>query len=395
MADDEGGGDGRGPQELPPLIVDFSEHRRRNGAGRTQALPLTYFWELGAQSKSRGWLIKGVLARGEISSLIGPPGAAKSASAIDAVVHGATGWDWRGYKVPAPFGSVYFALERGGLVGRRLIGYQQRDSLPETLPIAICDRQINLFDGSCVSIMLDTIEEAEQHMQHDVGLIVIDTANKGLALGNGDENKASDQNKVNAFLRRLQERKHIHITTIGHTGKDSGRGERGSNAKLADVDVLISLSGDTLRTATIDKANDRPLGPLTAFELEVIEIGRDEDGEPITTAIVARHQLTPQIVERPGRKRKAATFGEIMRGGILDAYGRLSDEIGWKTHGLDLKPVVKVKLDDIRKDLIDRGILEVDGNRISATSRSHFHQAKAALIRERKLIEKDGWIWVP
>ena len=49
---------------------------------------------------------------------------------------------------------------------------------------------------------------------------------------------------------------------VGHTGKDESKGSRGSNAILGDVDVMVTLSGDHIRTATVTKANDAPEGPL-------------------------------------------------------------------------------------------------------------------------------------
>jgi hypothetical protein len=42
--------------------------------------------------------------------------------------------------------------------------------------------------------------------------------------------------------------------------------ERGSNAKRADMDLQVQISGEETRTATIIKANDGPDGPLTARE---------------------------------------------------------------------------------------------------------------------------------
>ena len=44
---------------------------------------------------------------------------------------------------------------------------------------------------------------------------------------------------------------------VGPLTGDPSRGERGSNAKLADVDLQVQISGETTtKTATIVKAND-------------------------------------------------------------------------------------------------------------------------------------------
>lgn len=66
------------------------------------------------------WLIKGVLARGEISSWIGPPGVAKPAVLTDLAVHVATGQDWRGKRTRR------HRLRAGamGLLKNRIVAYR-------------------------------------------------------------------------------------------------------------------------------------------------------------------------------------------------------------------------------------------------------------------------------
>jgi hypothetical protein len=78
-----------------------------------------------------------------------------------------------------------------------------------------------------------------------------------------------------------------HIALVGHTGKNEDRGARGSNAHLGDVDVMVQISGDTIKVAQVIKGNDQPERTLAEFKLEAFELGRDEDGDPITTSIVS------------------------------------------------------------------------------------------------------------
>lgn len=90
----------------------------------------------------------------------------------------------------------------------------------------------------------------------------------------------------------MLDKANIHIATAGHTGKDVSRGERGSNAKLADVDLQVQIDGETIKTATVVKANDQPLGLLTGFQLEPYDFGLDEDGDPFR--IFCREKLSRQ-----------------------------------------------------------------------------------------------------
>src|SRR5258705_10876314 len=101
---------------------------------RARPLKLTYFDDCGAFVEKR-WILKGIIARGETSAWIAPPGAGKSALLTEISVHCAAQRDWRGHRAKEASGVVIFALERAGLFNRRLMVYKQTDGLPG-LPIA-------------------------------------------------------------------------------------------------------------------------------------------------------------------------------------------------------------------------------------------------------------------
>jgi AAA domain len=201
-------------------------------------LKLTYFDEL-TEAAPKPWLIKNVIARGEASSWIAQPGKGKSALLIDIAIHLASGEDWRGHRTKSRCGVVFFALERADLVRRRLTAHKLRNKLPN-LPIAVAGQVIDLMHRDCVDVILGAIRQAEQHFSCEVGLAIIDTYPKGIAAGGGDESSAKDQNIALANLRRVLDQAPIHIAGIGHTGKDESKGERGSNARLGDVDLLVT-----------------------------------------------------------------------------------------------------------------------------------------------------------
>lgn len=246
-------------------------------------IPLDYYENFG-NAIAKSWIFKVVLAIGETSSFVGPPGSGKSALLADAAMHAAMGTDWRGYRAKQRVGVVYFALERGQLTKRRMLAMAG----PPKLPIAVAGQVIDLIRPSCVQIIVDTIRTAEAHFGLPVGLIIIDTFNKGIAVGGGDENKAMDQNIVAANLRRVHELVAVHIALVGHTGKDETRGARGSNAHLGDVDLMVQIAVEgEIRTATITMINDGAESVLTRFKLKTVVLGQDEGGDDITTAIVS------------------------------------------------------------------------------------------------------------
>ncbi len=281
----------------PELASTLKQVRRPAPKTETKAeIKLTFFDQL-TDAAPKPWLIKNVIARGETSSWIAHPGKGKSALLTDIAIHVAAGKDWRGYRTKGRRGVVIFALERADLVKRRLIAHRRRDQLP-ILPIAVVGQVIDLMDKTCVDLILDVIRQAEQRFGCDVGLVIIDTYPKGIAAGGGDESQAKDQNMALANLRRVLDRADIHIAGIGHTGKDESKGERGSNARLGDVDLLVHVSGDTIKTATVKKANDQPEDTLTSFRLEPFDFGPDEDGDPFRTFILSDEIITGVAAER-------------------------------------------------------------------------------------------------
>ena len=254
------------------------------------ALPLEFYESFStAPITAKPSIIKSVIAKGERSSWVGPPSSGKSGLLTDIVVHVASGKDWRGYRSKDRCAVVYFALERGRLVKRRLAVQAMQAMGPPNLPIAVASQVINLLNSKCVAIIVETIRAVEAHYKIAVGMIVIDTYNKGIAAGGGDESSAKDQNITAANLQRVEDQTGVHTALIGHTGKDEKRGARGSNAHLGDVDMMVqfSINDDGTRTATITKINDGAEGVLTRFKMEAVILGKDEDGDDITTAIVS------------------------------------------------------------------------------------------------------------
>jgi hypothetical protein len=90
----------------------------------------------------------------------------------------------------------------------------------------------------------------------------------------------------------------------GLRSKNETRGPRGSNAILGDVDLMITITGDSIKTATITKANDMPEGPLFSFKSEVHEFGADEDGDVISVNIISDVMADTEQVgsHKPGKK---------------------------------------------------------------------------------------------
>ena len=225
----------------------------------------------------------------------------KSALMAQASISVAAGLDWNGHRVKETAGVVYFAIERADLVRRRLQAHGIRHNLTG-LPIAIVSSTIDLTKADAFKKVVHTIKEAERAFGLPIGLVIFDTFAKLIAAGGGDENSAKDQGAVFANVQRVKNATGVHVALIGHTGKDESRGARGSNALLGDVDLMVTISGEEIKTATVTKANDSPEGPLFSFRSEVHTFGTDEDGDPVTVNVVSSDEVAAQVATK-GRER--------------------------------------------------------------------------------------------
>jgi hypothetical protein len=326
-----------------------------------------------------------VIARGEISSVIGPPGGGKSSFATDIVVHATnrSSTKWRGYFHKITGTAVYFALERADLTKRRLMAHKLRDKLPK-LPIAVAGRVINLMDKGCINDIVDAIKRAEDHCGVEAVLAVFDTYSKGIAAGGGDENKARDQNIALTNLRSVIDKINVHILTVGHTGKEPARGERGSNAKLADIDVEITVTSGPIKTATVTKANDQPEGVLTSFKLEPYEFGPDEDEEPVRTFIVSPEEIAA-LKPRQGLSSKQRLAVEALTEALLN-HGRAAPPEYKLPQGIKI-----VAEEHWKTELFRRGVLDKNGRNHAA----RYTELRIGLHGRHAIGVLDGHVWLP
>jgi hypothetical protein len=374
-------------------VTWLKKHPQDSGQVAQQAkqqngIPLEHYENFG-NSGSKSWIIKNVIAAGETSSWIGPPGAGKSALVTDLTIHIAAGIDWRGHRSKEQCGVVYFALERGELVKRRLIAHAARTmGFPTKLPFSIARQVIDLLKPTCVGEIAATIRTAADHHGCKVGVIVIDTYAKGVAAGGGDENSAKDQNMTLANLRRVQEATGVHIAIVGHTGKDETKGARGSNAFVGDVDMMVQFSGEKdARVAEIIVNKDGAEGLLTRYKLELAVLGKDDDGDDITTAIISTDKLdTDREISRAKLNKTQRKAMEMLERAIVDD-GRDAPISSEYPQGIG-----KIVTVDAWKACCIKGGLSLAGNKDSTDKA--FRRAVSDLDAAHRIGMWDGNVWI-
>ena len=317
-------------------------------------------------------------------------------------IHAADGTDWRGHRSKEKVAVVYFALERKELVKRRLrahampqlrlemkdgaLAARETQAARTNLPIAVAGKAIDLLSPASVDIIVETIRAAEAHYGCPVGLIIIDTFNKGVAMGGGDENAAKDQNIAAANLQKVQdELTDIHVALIGHTGKDESRGARGSNAHLGDVDMMVQISvAESVRTATITKINDGVEGVLTRFRVVPVTLGSDEDGDPITTAIVSPDEVPASSVGVGLSKKQSKALGMLEV--VLANEGVPAPDFAKYPKGSKVVSMEKWRSQCFRGGLSPAGTKEA--------AKKAFNRAVSELIELHRVGIWDDLVWV-
>jgi hypothetical protein len=160
-----------------------------------------------------------------------------------------------------------------------------------------------------------------------------------------------------------------------------------------EVQVAVRRDAEENVVAELEQAKDGETGLVFVSRLEKIEIGRDEDGDAITSCVIREVEgAAPQAAKKPAKARRSDEVEKVKRA-IVDAYGRSAVDASW-TPGFDGQRVKKVKIDSLRNEVKSRGFLDVDDKgAIIASSRKHFLRAKTDLIEEKRYIEANGMFW--
>lgn len=302
-------------------VLDLKAIQRERAGGGYQFVT---FDEIEIDQPTKSWIIKGILARGETSAWIAPPGAMKSALMAEAAICVGAGLDWHGYRNKGAAGVVYFAIERADLVKRRLRAHRERLGLKGT-PICVSSAVIDLTTPAGCKAVIETIRAAQAVLGKAIGLVILDTFAKLVASAGGDENSAKDQGAIFANVQRVKTATGVHVALVGHTGKDETRGARGSNALLGDVDVMVTIGGEETKTVTVTKANDAPEGVLFSFKSDTHDFGPDEDGDPRTVNVVSSEAISSQVATKI-REPKLSTNQRVMLRLLFDAPDGLTLE---------------------------------------------------------------------
>ena len=225
------------------------------------------------------WRIKGVLPTKGLAAIYGPSGSGKSFLVLDMLCNITSGIDWFGRKVDAA-PVVYVALEGQGGIYKRLKAWQTHHNAPIPEQFKVMVDNLSLFSSGDIQAFADVVIAGGV----SGGVIVIDTLNQSAP--EADENKSQDMSRIISNAMLLHRMTDSLVILIHHVGKDAGRGLRGHSSLLAALDGAIEVtSGTAGRDWKLAKSKDSESGMVFPFRLESVLLGKDEDGEGITSCV--------------------------------------------------------------------------------------------------------------
>lgn len=251
-----------------------------------------------SEQPSPPWLIKRLLPAEGLAVIYGPPGSGKSFIALDIVCALARGLpNWRGHRIPDSGRVAYVCAEGAGGFRHRLAAYAKKNDIDlRDLDLFIIPAAPNLLKGDDVKALIRAL-----HKFGPFSLIVVDTLARSLAGGN--ENSSEDMGQAIDQCGVISEVLRTLVLLIHHSGKDDSKGARGHSSLrgAADVEMETSRDGED-RVLHISKLKDGEDNVDHGFRLEIVELGVDVDGDPITSCVVETNEVTRRSL-RKSRKR--------------------------------------------------------------------------------------------
>ncbi|MDE9563541.1 AAA family ATPase [Xenorhabdus bovienii] len=246
------------------------------------------------------YVVKDIIPAHSLCSIYGASGSYKSFLAGAWGCHIATGKAWAGKSVVQ--GSVLYVVGEGGIgVPRRIRAWEIVNGQTVENMYLI---NTPVFPASPAEVheLVIAAQQVEAETGQPVHLIILDTLAR--CFGGADENDSKD---MGAFVRGCDELKAktgASILVVHHSGKDESKGARGSSAFRAALDVEYRINREGKKggalVITCTKMKDAEEPETQAYDLRVVELFTDKDGEDITSLALIDKPRDPVEEEETG-----------------------------------------------------------------------------------------------
>jgi AAA domain len=385
--------DSHGSENEETIRAEQQTNYSHEGSNQT-AFPLRWHGEDDANIK-REWLVKQMLPKTGVGLISGQWGTAKTFIALDLAASVMMGTKFAGRPVKRRGGVLFLAAEGSSEIPIRLCGLVEAKfpGQKDRLPFAWGEGCPTLMQAGAIEQLVQIAKQAADHMQSEFGvelvLIIIDTMSA--AAGFKDENSSPEGQLAMNVLNELSKRTGAFAIACDHFGKMVETGTRGTSAKEASADVVIACLGDRTQAGSlanlriaVRKLRGGATGGETALRLRTVDLGVDEDREPITTCVVEWSTVTvaapPDAANGKGWPKSAIPF----RGALVTTL---------KLHGTEQRrhpdgpTVFAVELDKVREEFDKCYPLDGSDRKKELNKRRQAFKRSTATVQSRGLIE--------
>ena len=303
------------------------------------------------------WRIKGILPQAEVVVLFGESGSGKTFAVLDMVMAVARGTEWRGRKTKKGR-VVYIAAEGGDGFKKRLLAYAQHHQ------VSLDDTNFGVIHAAPNFLQkADALDVAKSiAASGGADIVVVDTFAQ--VMPGGNENAGEDMGKALSHCRGIHRATGAVVILIHHSGKDASKGARGwsglRGAADAQIEVIKTPGGRLIR---IDKQKDGDDQGEWGFDLLVVPVGVDEDGDVVDSCVVVEAALPVMGGKGPDGRRRP--LGEWEKR-VLEVVNEMSIA---QSAGIEIKVVLEL--------VVGRAPAPVEGRR--DTRKQHAKRALMAL----------------
>jgi hypothetical protein len=294
---------------------------------------------------SRGYVIKGFVAPGDVGCIFGAPGAGKSLLAPFLGYMVASGSDAFGMRTKA--GPVFYvaAEDPHGMRGRvKALKLAHGDAPGFTLVEGVSDL-LRADSADLVALEAAVKERAP-------ALIIIDTL--AMAFPGLEENSAEAMGRVVAVARRLAEGG-AAVVLIHHDTKAEGATPRGHSLLNGALDVALHVKRDPesgIIRGTLTKNRNGACDLDIAFRIATEDGGTDQDGDKISLP-----RCNPITAPR-GQREKRLSPSALAALAVLSKLGTPSED-EWRQACVDGRTVSASEDVESRKRVFRRAVADL------------------------------------
>lgn len=353
--------------------------------GQTGAAPdrfhIDWYADIKARLESR-YIVKRWLYAGDVGLLVAGSGDGKTHLADAIAFHVANGMNWRGWRV-RQCGVVHVVAEGSGGIDNRIAALRHHHQVKDFVPLGVVRESPDFWTSDVdATLLIKRVRDAESAAGRKVELIIIDTLNR--VMPGGDENDPADLGRVLARCARVARETGACVLVVHHLGKDPGKGARGHSSLRGFIDTEITLTRDKaskIITAKLTKQRDGEDGLEFAFRLHVVELGIDQDGDPVTACVAV-----PTEVSAPGAS------GKPLPAECLTALDYLNDLVADHGQAVSASGIPSqarvVKVDEWREHLKRRGLHEG-----GEAGKKWFQRTRNRLIAGKRIAVDGDFVW--